>query len=188
MTGWHRSFALFVLGALLYAAAVALCMPRVGSDQIFTMLDLLVPLFGLPYLLLGGRFAWASALYLLLLVPGAHYLAVLAAIQSTNWTGSGFQPGAVGGLVGSLLAFAALAALRLARPGSAATIALGVAVLALLGGLGVWKADLFAGTALDDYGLLLTLYLPWQIAFGLLLSRVLRAPAQIGLAAEPAAA
>jgi len=188
ITSWRRPFPLFVLGALLYVAAVVLCLTQAGADSVLSVLELLVPLFGLPYLLLGGRFAWAWALYLLLLVPAFHALAVAAAIRSTNWSGSGFQPGLVGGLVGALLSFAALFALRLARPGSGLIMANGTGVLALLGGFGVWKMDMLAGTPLDDYGLLLVLYLPWQIVFGFFLSRVMRAPVEIGLAAEPAPA
>jgi hypothetical protein len=184
----RRPFPLFVAGALLYAAVVAVCRPFAAGGDMLGLLELLVPLFGLPYLLLGGRAGWPSALYFLLLVPGFHYLAVLAAIQSTDWRGSGFVPGLIGGLVGSLLSFGALLALRLAKPGAAAAMGLGVGILTLLGGLGVWKMDFFAGTALDDYGLLLVLYLPWQIAFGFFLSRLLRRPAETGLVAEPAPA
>lgn len=188
ITGWRRPFPLFVLGALLYAATVVLCLTQAGADSVLSVLELLVPLFGLPYLLLGGRFGWTSALYLLLLVPAFHVLAVAAAIRSTNWSGSGLQPGLVGGLAGALLSFAALFALRLARPRSLLLMAVGTGVLTLLGGFGIWKMDILAGTPLDDYGLLLVLYLPWQIAFGFFLSRVMRAPVEIGLAAEPAPA
>jgi hypothetical protein len=184
----RRPFPLFVAGALLYSGAVALCRPLAAGGDMLRLLEILMPLFGLPYLLLGGRAGWRLALYFLLLVPAFHYLAILAAIESANWRASGFVPGAVGGLVGSLLSFGALAALRLGASRTLGTAVLGVAILAFLGGVGIWKMDAFAGTALDDYGLLLVLYLPWQIAFGFFLARLLGRRAEIGLVGAPAAA
>jgi hypothetical protein len=184
----RRPFLLFVAGALLYFAAAAIAGRLVKADDPLATLEWLMPAFGLPYLLLGRRRGWRTALYFLLLVPAIHYAAVFAAIESTNGRGSGWLPGATGGLVGSFLSFAALLALGLARPRSAPLMGFGIVLLTLLGAIGVSKMDAFAGTALDDEGLLLVLYLPWQIVFGFLLSRLLRAPADIGLVAEPAPA
>jgi hypothetical protein len=185
--GWRATFPLFAAGALLYAAVVAFCIVRVGDDDLFTLLKMAIPLFGLP-LLATRRRSWRLALYFLLLVPACHYLAMLAAIKSMDWRGSGFLPGVIGGSIGAALSFAVLPALALATFRRVGMMALGVIVLALLGGLGVWKMDAFSGTDLDPYGVLLTLYLPWQIVFGFFLSRLLAAPGEIGLAAAPAAA
>jgi hypothetical protein len=184
--GWRATFPLFLAGAFLYAAVVSAFMRSVGND-VLNLLELATPLFGLP-MLAAGRRSWRLAFYLLLLVPAFHYLAVLAAIKSVDWRGSGFLPGAIGGSIGAVLSFAVLPMLGLARFRRAGIMALGIVVLALLGGIGVSKMNAFSGTALDSYGLLLTLYLPWQIAFGFFLSRLLAAPEEIGLAAEPAPA
>jgi hypothetical protein len=185
--GWRKTFPLFLAGALLYAAVVAACIRWIDDDDLLTLLELAVPLFGLP-LLATRRRSWRLALCLVLLVPAFHFLAVMAAIRSVDWRGSGFLPGAIGGTIGAFLSFLILPMLGLARFRQAGTMALGVVVLALLGGFGVSRMDAFSGTGLDPYGLLLTLYLPWQIAFGFFLSRLLAAPEEIGLAAAPAPA
>src|SRR3954471_1607765 len=185
--GWRANFPLFLAGALLYAAVVAVCIRSVGDHDVLTLLELAIPLFGLPLLTVRGR-SWRLAFYLLLLVPAFHYLAVLAAIKSVDWRGSGFPPGAIGGSIGAALSFAVLPMLGLATFRRAGIMALGIVVLALLGGFGVSQMDVFSGTELAPYGLLLTLYLPWQIAFGFFLSRLLPEPEEIGLAAAPAPA
>ncbi|MEA2998604.1 MAG: hypothetical protein QOH04_1545 [Sphingomonadales bacterium] len=185
---WRTPFPLFVAGALLYAAVVAIFIRRAGGGGALTLLELSVPLFGLPFLLSSRRTRWRLAVYFLLLVPAFHYLAVLAAIESVNWRSSGFLPGMIGGLTGAALSFAALPVLRLARFRRAGIMLVGVALLGLLGGLGVWQMDYFAGTILKDYGLVLTLYLPWQTAFGFFLSRLLPAAEENGLAAGSAPA
>jgi hypothetical protein len=185
---WRAPFPLFLAGALLYAAVVAICIRRASGEGTLTLLELTVPLFGLPFLLASRRRGWCLVVYFLLLVPAFHYAAVLAAIESVNWRSSGFLPGVIGGVTGAVLSFAALPALRLATVRRIDIMAAGVAVLGLLGGLGVWQMDYFASTLLDDYGLLLTLYLPWQIAFGFFLSTLLTAPGENGLAAAPAPA
>ena len=167
-------FLLFTAGALLFAAAVALCLAAgVRGNH---LLELLTPLFGLPYLLVHRRGGWTLAAYLLVLLPAFHFLAIQAAVKTSSWTESNlFVDGLVGGLVGSILSFAALRLLGLLRPGAAiGTIAAGIVVLALLGGLGVWQMNFLEGTAASDYGILLSLYLPWQIAFGYFLARLLR--------------
>jgi hypothetical protein len=188
ITRWRAPFALFLAGALLYAAVVAICIRRAGGDDALTLLELSAPLFGLPFLLASRRVRWRLAIYFLLLVPAFHYAAVTAAIESTNWRSSGLLPGLIGGITGAVLSFATLPALRLATFRRAGIMAVGVVTLALLGGVGVWKMDYFSGTDLDPYGLLLTLYLPWQIAFGFFLSRLLPAPGDNHLAAAPAPA
>jgi hypothetical protein len=185
--GWRATFPLFTAGALLYAAVVAVCIERVGDDHVFTLLRMAIPLFGLPVLASRSR-SWRLAFYLLLLVPACHYLAMLAAIKSMDWRGSGFLPGVIGGSIGAALSFAVLPMLALASFRRVGIMAVGVVLLTLLGGLGVWKMDYFSGTALDSYGLLLTLYLPWQIVFGFFLSRLLAVPQENGLAAAPAPA
>ncbi|HEY0312868.1 MAG TPA: hypothetical protein VGC56_10280 [Allosphingosinicella sp.] len=168
---------LFVAGALLYVAGAKVWVTIVGEDGL-TGFDLLIPLFGLPFLLLGRCPRWRTALYLLLLVPAFHYLAVLAAIYSLDGLGrSGIlPPGAVGGVIGATLSFLGLAALRLARRRTAVTMVAGVVVLTFLGYVGVAEMDFLEGTPLSDFGVLLSLYLPWQLTFGFFLSRVLRVP------------
>jgi hypothetical protein len=189
MTGRGRSpFALFVAGALLYAAVAAIVIGGGGGGDNLTVLELSVPLFGVPFLVSRRLGGWRLALYFLLLVPAFHYAAVFAAIESVDLQSSGFLPGVIGGVIGSALSFAALLVLRLATFQRTAMMGIGIVVLGLLGGLGVWKMDLFSGTALHRYGLLLTLYVPWQIAFGFFLSRLLPAPTENGLAAAPAPA
>jgi hypothetical protein len=186
ITRWRAPFALFLAGALLYAAVVAICIRWAGGDGALTLLEVSVPLFGLPFVLATRQGRWRVALYFLLLVPAFHYAAVAAAIDSTNWRSSGLLPGLVGGITGAMLSFVALPALGLATFRRAGIMAFGIVILALLGGVGVWKMDYFSGTDLDPYGLLLTLYLPWQIAFGFFLSRLLSAPGEKHLAAAAA--
>ncbi|MEA3039286.1 MAG: hypothetical protein QOE79_1799 [Sphingomonadales bacterium] len=185
--GWRATFPLFLLGAFLYVAVVAACIRAIGGDDVLALLELAIPLFGLP-LLATRRRSWRLALYLLLLMPAFHYLAVVGAIESTNWRSSGIFPGAIGGSIGAALSLAVLPMLALTTFRQAGMMALGIVVLALLGGFGVAQMDVFSGTALERYSLLLTLYLPWQIAFGFFLSRLLAAPREIGLAAAPAPA
>lgn len=179
----RNPFLLFAAGALLFAAAAALCIAAdIRGNH---LLEILTPLFGLPYWLVHRRGGWTLAAYLLLLLPAFHFLAIQAAVKTSNWPESNlFVDGIAGGLVGSIPSFAALRLLGLLRPGaSIGTIAAGIALLALLGGLGVWKMNFLEGTAASDYGILLSLYLPWQIAFGYFLARLLRPvrPAEPGL-------
>jgi hypothetical protein len=171
-------FPLLAAGAVLYVVTVAVSVAMMPGDTL-THAELLIPLFGLPLLLLGGRAGWRTALYVLLLLPAFHWAAVCAAIYSTNWRHSdSWVPGLAGGVTGALLSFLALAALRLARPRPAARMAAGILVLALLGGFGIVRMDFLDGTGWGDYGLLLSLYLPWQLAFAFFLARLLRQPAQ----------
>jgi hypothetical protein len=188
MIRWRSPFPLFVAGAMLFAAVVAISIGRAGGDGALTLLEVCAPLFGIPFLVASRRGRWRLAVYFLLLVPLFHYAAVAAAIESVNWQSSGFLPGMLGGIVGAALSFATLPLLRLATFRRVGILAAGIVLLALLGGFGVWKMDYFSGTDLDPYGLLLTLYLPWQIAFGFFLSRLLAEPVENGLAAAPAPA
>jgi hypothetical protein len=169
---------LLAAGALLYVAAAAACVTIVPGDGL-TPVELLIPLFGLPFLLLGRCPRWRTALYLLLLVPAFHFAGVTAAMSSLDGMGRNgiLPPGAVGGLTGATLSFLALVILRLASWRAAGTMAAGIVVLTLLGYVGVEKMDFLQETRWSGYGLLLVLYLPWQIAFGFFLSRLLRVPA-----------
>src|SRR4051812_27525752 len=133
--GRRANFPLFLAGALLYAAVVAVCIRSVGDHDVLTLLELAIPLFGLPLLTVRGR-SWRLAFYLLLLVPAFHYLAVLAAIKSVDWRGSGFPPGAIGGSIGAVLSFAGLPLLALATFPRGRAMGLGIVVFALLGGFG----------------------------------------------------
>ena len=170
----RKSFILFVGGALLYAAAAALCVAgRIEGGG--HLLELLTPLFGLPYLLARRRGGWALAAYFILLLPAFHFAAIQVAIKTQSWPeGSLFLAGMAGGLVGAILSFAALRVLRLNRPGPAlGTILAAIVILVFLGGVGVWQMNFLKDPALRDYGLLLSLYLPWQIAFGFFLAKLL---------------
>jgi hypothetical protein len=60
---------LFAAGMLLYLAAAAVCVAIDRADSL-TPIELLIPLFGLPFALLGRGPRWRTAFYLLLLVPG----------------------------------------------------------------------------------------------------------------------
>ncbi|HMC91424.1 MAG TPA: hypothetical protein VKI45_03090 [Allosphingosinicella sp.] len=177
---------LFTAGALLYAAAAAVWMTMV-PDGALNAVELLIPLFGVPFLLLGRCPRWRTALYLLLLVPTFHFAAVTAAMHSLDGMGRNglLPPGAVGGLTGATLSFLALVILRLASWRSAGTMAVGIAVLTLLGYVGIDKMDFLQGTRWSGYDVLLALYLPWQIAFGFFLSRLLRVPPKVEPAACP---
>jgi len=164
-------FPLLAAGALLFAVALA-AFVMVAHEDMLGAAMLLIPLFGLPFLLLARRSGWKTALYFLLLVPAFHWAAVSIAMYSFDWhDGNLYVPGAAGGATGALLSFLALAALRLARPRPVATMAAGFVVLTILGVLGLHWMD-----AIDDAGVILSLYFPWQIAFAFFLARLLRDP------------
>jgi hypothetical protein len=57
-------------------------------------------------------------------------------------------------------------------------MAAGLVVLALLGAVGIQQMDFLSDTGWSQYGLILSLYLPWQLAFAFLLARLLRPPEQ----------
>ena len=186
------AFGLFILGALLFAAAVA---APFWSDDIDGKAFLCMILFGLPYVLraLARRTNWLAVLYLVLLVPAFFVAAWIAALYTWGaMNGGSLVPpsgamlvaGLAGGLVGSVLSFLALflPGLRVAGARPALMIA-GIALLTALGGVGLEMAD--TGAAWSQ---VLWLFLPWQIVFGYFLSRLLRpSPAKSLRDAEVAA-
>jgi len=170
------AFGLFVLGALLFAAAVA---APFWSDDDKALLCMI--LFGLPYVLraLTRRTNWLAVLYLVLLIPAFYFAAWMAAVYA--WAamlgGSLISPprsmlvaGLAGGFAGSTLSLLALLlpGLRADSARWALRIA-GIALLTGLGGVGLAMAD--PGKA---WHLVLWLFLPWQIAFAYFLSRLLK--------------
>jgi hypothetical protein len=170
----RRPFPLFAAGAVLFALALAAWV-NLGRDDLMLWLALLTPLFGLPYLVLGARARWRTALYVLLLLPAFHFAAIWGAMYSVgSHNASGYVAGAAGGVIGALLSFLALAALRLVRPRPLAAMAAGLVVLALLGAVGIQQMDFLSDTGWSQYGLILSLSLPWQLAFAFLLARLLR--------------
>jgi hypothetical protein len=172
----REPFPLFAGGTLLYVAALAVCLAMNPGD-ILAPAEMLIPLFGLPFLLLGGRAGWRIALYVLLLLPAFHWAAVSITLHSIDWRHSGdWLPGVLGGVTGGLLSFLALAAFRLAGPRPLAMMATGILVLAMIGGFGIRYMDFLSETRWSAYGLLLSLYLPWQLAFAFFLARLLRVP------------
>lgn len=174
----REPFPLLAGGTFLYVGALAGCLAMKAGD-ILVPAELLIPLFGLPFLVLGGRAGWRIALYVLLLLPAFHWAAVCTTIYSFDWQHSaGWPPGFVGGVTGALPSFLALAALRLAKPRPMALMAGGTLVLALVGGFGFAYMDFLSDTGWSQYGLLLSLYVPWQLAFAFLLARLLRPPEQ----------
>lgn len=189
---------LFALGALLFAAVfyVATSYSILGwsvNDMGEPALDptILVALytiaFGLPYAVfeLTRRTNWLALLFLLILVPAAHY----GAIWSYMWLASkgveggeggalaatpGLLPGLLAGFAGSALTFLALfvLGLRSAKAGPLVFIA-GIVLLTAWGGVSMLllNPDPENPTALS---FILPIFLPWQLIFGFFLSALLR--------------
>jgi hypothetical protein len=177
MSERNRAFALFILGAMLFASAFALPIDLVPDDKAL----LFTPLFGLPYLLreLGRKIRWATILYLALLVPAYHFAAHMIAV--VVWSETGGHPlaetgvgrawllaGLAGGFVGAALSLLTLRLGGLRADGATLAPAIaGILVLTALGGFGLTMAR----TPEDS---LFWLYLPWQIVLGFFISRLLR--------------
>ncbi len=190
MAGASRQTAAFRLlgaGAALFAIALAILAWR--GEPVVTTAYMLTPLFGLPFLAAAARRpgAWRACLYFLILLPAFHYLATVAAIKAT---GSEldlglFVAGLAGGAVGSALSL--LPFLQISRhPRRRLLVLAGIALLALLGGAGLWAGEGLSRQLGGQYALIALLFLPWQILFAWLLSRLL-APARPPAAACGAA-
>lgn len=173
------AFGLFVLGALLFAAAIT--SPFAGNLDVDYRTWPFITLFGLPYVLreFTRRINWLVILYLILLVPACYFAAQTAAISVwsltnggsvTNTPGVTLPAGLAGGLVGSALSFLALRlpGLRADDEPPVPTGA-GIGVLTVLGGLGLALADMEA-----TWSMVLWLFLPWQIVFAYFLSQLLK--------------
>lgn len=195
---WH-AFIWLLIGAVVYAVALALALllypdakdalaPVVGPSLYLT------PLFGLPYLLVSARQrGWFRRVgYFTLLLSFSHIVANDLAwgygvanfpLEPSSGDYLGFlATGAIGGFAGSVLAFVLLIWTRLAplTPATRAIAMLGVAVLTVLGALGM------------AYGLIMTdamtlplkpsrfvfwflsVHLPWQAAFAFFAAWLMR--------------
>lgn len=188
---------LFALGALLFAALfyVATTYSILGwsvNDMGEPALDpaILVALytiaFGLPYAAyeLTRRTNWLAILFVLILIPAAHYGAI-ASFLGLSSSGAeaaetgiaatpGLLPGLLAGFAGSALSFLAifLLGLRSAKAGPVVFLA-GIILLTAWGGIGMLllNPDLENPTALN---FILPIFLPWQLIFGFFLSALLR--------------
>ena len=181
MSEQNRAFALFVLGALLFAAAIV--SPFAGTLEPNDRIMLCTAFFGLPYLLweFARKINWWVVLYLAVLVPLYYFAAWLAGANAWGENGSNglLVAGLAGGLVGGALSLFTLRLRGLRRDGAQTTLLVaGVGVLTVLGGLGTAMAD--AG---DPYSPILWLYLPWQVALGFFISRLMRISPRRGAAA-----
>ena len=188
---------LFALGALLFSALfyVATTYSILGwsvNDMGEPTLDpaILVALytiaFGLPYAVfeLTRRTNWLAILFLLILVPAAHYGAMAAFLwlSSTGAEGAetglaatpGLLPGLLAGFAGSALSFLALfvLGLRSAKAGPLVFLA-GIVLLTAWGGVSMLllNPNLENPTALN---FILPIFLPWQLIFGFFLSALLK--------------
>ena len=180
----RSGFAAFVLGALLFAGLFYLAATKnvLGwSDEAVTDPRVLVSLyaiaFGLPYAILEltRRTNWLALLFVLVLIPAAHFAATTAFLW---WIGemqevsNPLLTGAVAGFTGAALSFLALFILGLrARTAGIAVFLAGLVLLTGWGALGVWLLPEQPESILP---FILRLYLPWQIIFGFFLSALLR--------------
>ncbi len=189
---------LFVLGALLFSALFYVATTNgilgwsvndMGEPTIEpTLLVALYTIaFGLPYALfeLTRRTNWLSLVFLLILVPAAHYGAMYAFLwlASTGVEGGeggalaatpALLPGLLAGFAGSAISFLVLfvLGLRAAKAGPAVFLA-GVVLLTAWGGISMLllNPDMENPSALS---FILPIFLPWQLIFGFFLSALLR--------------
>lgn len=177
MSEQMRAFALFVLGAVLFVLALnaeAFARTVTGTDRLL----LCAAFFGLPYLLweFTRKINWWVVLYLAVLVPLVYcYLAYLAASTvgaQMNASNAAVPAGVAGGLVGAALSLFTLKLRGLAGAGATTNNALvGTAVLTVLGGAGAYLAEAGVG---GEMAAALCLFLPWQIALGWFISKMMR--------------
>lgn len=162
-------FILFVVGMILYNLMVIL---EVGRDLGAGFFWAVMAVFGLPLsittLARSGR--WARSVFLLALIPTAHFLAVSAAVSGSRFTPfAEFGAGAIGGGVGASLCFATLVlfggTMRESRWLQISVVA--TVALIIIGGVGL-SLD-----GIDEKFGSLALYVPWQLLFGYALSLIL---------------
>lgn len=184
------AFTASILGAVLFSAAFWVTseggpVPVNWPDWMSTPVQF-TPLFALPLgLLLSnmGRLKPVGLIYLLLAMTAVHWWAMWAAIEVATANDYGRFGGVFGGLAGGAVgAVGSWAALMLLgsgfRSAKAFSIMLAATVgLALIGAYGVGIGSFanllaliggreFASPDLDPPSLIVTLYLPWQIAYG----------------------
>ncbi|MCG8443142.1 MAG: hypothetical protein MI723_15160 [Caulobacterales bacterium] len=143
--------------------------------------------FVLAVLLRREKLRWAGALWLIVAVTGGHHLATQAAVSvhtDSDWPL--WRAGGLGGIIGAGVSFAAMACLRreLRTPDRALGYAGLVAVLAALGAAGVAFSDIGGDGA--AVRLVLTLYIPWQLAFTAAIAWAFRSQDPVRSAGEAA--
>lgn len=186
MSEQMRAFALFVLGAVLFVVTLEGDWFARGLAQTDRMM-LCSAFFGLPYLFweLARKINWWVVLYLAVLVPLYFYLAELASMAvgaQMNQSNDAMPAAVAGGLVGGALSLFTLKLGGLAGAGATTRNALiGTAALTVLGGLGGLLIEMEVG---GELAAALCLFLPWQIALGWFISRMMRiSPPRGGAAA-----
>lgn len=184
------AFAASILGAVLFS--VVFWGTSEGGPAPVNWPDWMSPpvqltfLFALPLGLVlasGQRLRAKGVLYFIAVMTLVHWWAMWAAIEVATSSDQGDRGGLLGGLAGGALGAAGSWIMLMLlgpafRTGKAlATMLAATIVLALIGGYGVGVGSLanllsliggraFQGPDLDPPGLIVTLYLPWQIAYG----------------------
>jgi hypothetical protein len=192
----RTSFALLVLGALLFSALLYAAMTyqilgwpsdtdlEPGMDPRI-LVGLYTIVFGLPYALfeLTRKTNFLAILFLIVLVPAIHY----GAIQLYLWwtaagqdlagdAGGGNQNavligGLLAGFAGAAVSFALLFLLGLRAATTSLVVYLaGLLLLTAWGGIGLK----LLGDTPEPKDLVLKLFLPWQLIFAFFLSALLR--------------
>jgi len=180
----RSGFAAFVLGALLFAGVFYLASTKniLGwGDESASDPRLLISLytiaFGLPYAILEltRRPNALAILYVIILIPAAHFAAMtafLAWIGEMQEVSNPLLTGAIAGFTGAALSFLVLFILGLRA--ATAGIAVFLAGLVLLTGWGALGVKLLPEQPESILDFIIRLYLPWQIIFGFFLSALLR--------------
>jgi hypothetical protein len=185
MSEQMRAFALFVLGAILFVVTLEADW-FAGTLEYDDKAMLCVAFFGLPYIFweFTRKINWWVVLYLAVLIPIYYLVAYTAAAWvwgQMNQSNAMLPAMIAGGLIGGALSLFTLKLGGLAGPGSTTRNALvGTAVLTIVAGLGAFLAEQGVG---GEYAAVLCLYLPWQIALGWFISRMMRISPKRGEAA-----
>lgn len=170
-----ETFKWLILGHLLYLIGLAVALSvELSMGNVW-----ITPLFVLPLLWRerAGR-DWLRILVFVVGFTALHYLAVKMAIGQSSGESS-MMPGLVGGAVGAAGSLALCWVCRQFRPGIPTLVfaAFGVALLALVGGVGVYmylNPMSSRSGFLDSYLRLLWVYIPWQVVFAYVLAKVLK--------------
>jgi hypothetical protein len=195
---------LLVLGALLFAAVFYAATTYnilgwssdagVGESEGLAppiLVALYTIAFGLPYALyeLTRKTNVLAILFLLVLIPAAHYGAMYAFLW---YTGQGeatdglLIAGFLAGFAGAALSFLALFILGLrASTAGVAVFGAGLLLLTGWGGLGMKLLNLESETP-NAFTYLLPIFLPWQLIFAFFLSALLKPSPKRGVATTTA--
>ncbi len=138
----------------------------------------ITPLFVLPLLWYARNHRdWALIGVTVVGFTAVHYLAVDLTMRSYQ-PDAALLPGLIGGAVGGAGSLLLCAVFRLLRPGMPTIVfaLFGAAFLAIVGSLGVYMFLTFGsrGSSADELVRMLWIYIPWQLAFAYVLSKVLR--------------